>query len=82
MKSIEDLPIDLLKTISHTTKILDWHENLMEKDVPPEWMWPFDKELEKHFEKVKEEMANPTSEATDDRTQVPLMTNELAHDRR
>lgn len=82
MKSIEDLPIDLLKTISHATKIMDWHENLTEDDVPPEWMWPFDKELEKHFEQVKKNMEDPTPKATDDRTEVPLMQNELAHDRR
>lgn len=84
MTSIEDVPLDLMRAISHANKILDWYENLMEKDIPPEWMWSFDDLLNDWFDEVKERRGtggDPDKEA-DNRTVVPLMENEEAKGRR
>lgn len=81
MNTIEDVPLDLLRTISHANKVLDWHENLSSDDIPPEWMWPFDDLLEEWFEDVKASHKAGSSEV-DNRTVVPMMSNDLAKDRR
>lgn len=79
--SIEEVPVDLLRAISHADKILDWHENLMEKDIPPEYMWPFDDALTEWFEDIKAAHESG-GDQPDDRTVVPLVSNELAEGRR
>ena len=66
--------MDLLRAISHANKILDWHENMVEDDIPPEWMWTFDEALNEWFEDLKASRANPTPE----HTEVPMMENEFA----
>lgn len=76
-----DTPADLLRAIYHANKILDWYENLTEDDIPPEWMWPFETALDEWFKERKAEKATG-SEASDDRTVVPLMENELTAGRR
>lgn len=30
-----------------------WHENYPADEIPPEWMWPFNKELDDWFEEVE-----------------------------
>lgn len=82
--SIEDVPLDLMRAISHANKILDWYENLMEKDIPPEWMWGFDDLLNDWFEEVKAKRGTGGSsgDEPDNRTVVPLMENEEAKGRR
>lgn len=50
---------------------------MMEDDIPPEWMWPFDEEISKWFDELKEEKAN-SSGRTEQLTEVPMMENELA----
>lgn len=74
------MPLDLLRAISHANKILDWHENLMEEDIPPEWMWPFDKALDEWFDDIKAAHAQGGSQR-DDREVVPMMSNDLAEGR-
>lgn len=78
--SIEEVPMDLMRAITHASKVLDWYENLEEKHIPPEWMWQFDERLHEHFEQVRAESEKP--EDRDDRTVVPLMENEEAQGRR
>lgn len=73
------MPLDLVRAIAHANKILDWHENLKTEDIPPEWMWPFDKELKEWFDEIKREQANPEPANAD--TTVPMMQNELARGR-
>ena len=73
------MPVDLLRAIQHANKLLDWFENLTEDDTPPEWMWRFDDELVKWFDEVKER--RKSGYEPDDRTEVPLMGNELAEGR-
>lgn len=81
MISIEEIPVDLLRAIYHGYKILDWFENLTEKEVPPEWMWSFDDELTEWFEEVKASRDGDSTQQ-DDRTEVPMMENELTASRR
>lgn len=40
-------------------------ENLLEEDIPPKWMWPFDEEME-HWFKVADERRNNGGEAGDE----------------
>lgn len=40
--------------VSHATHVLRWFDDLEPDEVPPEWMWPFPKELELWFDEVKE----------------------------
>lgn len=72
MTSLDDIPWDLAEAISHATRVLEWHANLTEEDIPPEWMWPFVDEINEWFGDVKEKRAAPT----DDREVVPLTKNE------
>lgn len=39
--------------ITHAQAVLNWQENLMTEDMPPEWMWPLPDELEDWFKDVK-----------------------------
>lgn len=66
--------------LSQAHKILDWFENLSGDEIPPEWMWPFDDELEVHFQEV-EARRNEKYGVTSSGGDVdggPMMANELA----
>ncbi len=52
-KSIEDIPEDLTRAIEHAFKVLGWFENLQKDETPPEWMWPFDDQLNEWFDQVE-----------------------------
>ena len=39
--------------------MLHWQENLAGDECPPEWMWPFSKEVDDHLRKVEEGRKNP-----------------------
>lgn len=52
---MEDVPIDLTRAVEHAFKILDWHENLLSEEIPPQWMWHLDDELEHWFDAVKKQ---------------------------
>ena len=54
-KNLQELPAEFLDIVDHALKILYWQENLVEKEMPPFWMWHLDHELNKWFEKVKNE---------------------------
>jgi hypothetical protein len=51
--SIEEVPWDLASAIDHAIRVCSWQENLMEDEMPPQWMWPFDLELEDWFSEVE-----------------------------
>src|SRR5262249_757835 len=53
-ESIEDVPADLVRAVNHAYTILAWQENLISDEIPPEWMWSLDDELEEWFEQVTE----------------------------
>ncbi len=73
----EDVPSELVRAVQHAFKILDWHEHLPKEEIPPEWMWSVDHELELWFERVEREReANRPGGGGD--TTAEMMTNELA----
>ena len=51
--SFDDIPVDLLRAIQHAERIVSWQDNLMEGEMPPEWMWLFEEKLSSWFEDVK-----------------------------
>lgn len=74
-----------MRAISHAYKILDWFENLLEEEIPPEWMWPFDDELEDWFDKIKRDREDKHSSGRDDSSDSDsgaMLQNELTKDRR
>lgn len=75
------MPFDLYKAVEHATNILHWQENLPESEMPPEWMWSVDHELEIWFERISEERDEKCG-GGDKRDEVPLMDNELAAEMR
>lgn len=41
--------------IAHADAVCQWRENVMDEDeMPPEWMWPFPKEIDRHWANVDE----------------------------
>lgn len=50
----ETVPADFIAALDQAVKITNWFENLAPDEIPPQWMWPFDWELEAHFDRVKE----------------------------
>jgi hypothetical protein len=73
-----------MRAVNHAHIILSWLENLGKDEIPPEWMWALDDELEKWFDGV-EEARNEKYGINDSRsndTVVPMMQNELTRSRR
>lgn len=64
--------------------ILMWQENLGKDEVPPEWMWSLDDELESWFEDVEEarEAKFGGSSTRNKDEVVPMMQNQLSKNRR
>lgn len=75
--SIEKVPWDLAAAVDHAVRVCNWQENLMSEEMPPEWMWPFDAELEDWFSEV--ERARDAKYGTgDDREETNMMGNEYS----
>jgi hypothetical protein len=51
--SIDQVPVDLVSSIAHALKVLSWYENLPKHEIPPEWMWHLDHELEDWWQEVE-----------------------------
>lgn len=52
-KTLEDAPASTVSAINYGLMIMSWSENLTEKEMPPEWMWPLDWEIESWFITVR-----------------------------
>lgn len=65
----------MYKAVEHSNNILSWQENLPEDEMPPEWMWSVDHELEIWFEKLKDARAEKYGTP---REESPMMSNEYA----
>ena len=78
------MPWELLRVIEHANTVLDWYENFTKDEMPPQWMWHLDHELEEWFKEVTRlrDEKYGTSSRSDDREQVPMMENEFASARR
>lgn len=63
-------------------RVLTWQENLTNEEMPPQWMWPFDEELEVWFEEVDRQRKNRFGSSDDDDEPMgAMMQNEYAKDR-
>ena len=76
----EDVPWDFVAALSHALRILSWQENLVEEEIPPEWMWSFEDELEIWFEEVDRARKDKysTSSSGDELPAQGYMYNEAA----
>lgn len=80
--SIDEVPFELLRVIAHANRILDWQENLQSDEVPPAWMWAVDHELEIWFENVEQKREEKYGSNSSADETAPMMSNQLARDRR
>lgn len=76
--TLETIPFELFLAIQHASTVINWQENMVRKEMPPSWMWPFPDELEIWFEDIETARENPN--AVDNREIVPLTQNELTKD--
>lgn len=75
------MPADLVGAIEHAHRIIDWQENLAEKEIPPQWMWHLDDEVGPFLEEVFR--ARREKYGTDEgREEAEMMSNDLAKGRR
>lgn len=71
-----------MAAISHANAVLDWQENLLPEEMPPEWMWPFVDELEIWFEEVDTKRKERYGGTAASDEEGSMMRNELARDLR
>ena len=73
-----------MRAVNHAHVVLSWQENLTEDEIPPEWMWSLDDELETWFDDVKEARKEKWGggRGRERDREVPMMQNELARNRR
>jgi hypothetical protein len=57
---------------------MQWEENLLEDDMPPEWMWGMPDDLEEWFDEVSARYREGRTRDDDE----SMVENELARDRR
>lgn len=68
--------------VSHALNVLSWQENLVDAEVPPEWMWPLNDELEAWFDAVEAQRKDRYGGDDDYEDAPDMMGNELARGRR
>lgn len=73
----ETVPADLLQALEQAGKIVNWYENLPSEEVPPEWMWPLDWELDDWFLEIKTLKDNNSADPLN-REIVEMEENEYA----
>jgi hypothetical protein len=76
------VPHELVMAIEHAHRILDWHDNMVSEEIPPQWMWPFEDELKIWFQQVEEKRDERNGNHGDKDTTVPMMSNDMAKGRR
>lgn len=60
-------------------------ENLIGDEMPPEWMWPLDHEIEdwfKEIERKRKEKYSSTNSSNETEESGPMMENEYSKSRR
>jgi hypothetical protein len=69
-----------VSAVSHANLILSWQENLLDGEMPPQWMWHLDHELRVWFERIdekrKERFGGTGGDDSDDE-HPDMMTNSL-----
>lgn len=58
---------------------MQWEENLLADDMPPEWMWALPEDLAEWFDEVEQRYR---SGRTRDEDEGEMVDNELARNRR
>lgn len=77
------MPWDLATAISHAHRVLSWQENLQKDEIPPQWMWPFEDELDTWFEEVERARNEKYGiNKEDDDESGSMMSNEYAQGRK
>jgi hypothetical protein len=66
--------------VEHASAIIHWQENLSNDEVPPEWMWSVESELEIWFERVQTEREERYGGGG--KRDEPMMQNEYAAEMR
>lgn len=79
--SVDELPWDLCAAIEHALRVCTWQENLVSDEMPPDWMLPFDDELEIWFERVDRERKDKYGGGSNDEPAGEMMGNEFAQER-
>jgi hypothetical protein len=69
-----------VQAIEHAQKVFAWYETLPEEEIPPNWMWPLDHEVETWFLEVKRarETRSNMAPGDSDEESGELMENEFA----
>lgn len=76
---MQDVPGDLAAAISHAYTIISWYEVYTKDEIPPQWMWHLDHELEDWFDEVqlmRNQKLDPDSSSDDE--PVVMERNEYA----
>ena len=70
-----------MDAIAHAKTIIGWYENLMEGEIPPEWMWHLPEELNEHFDKVRANRKAGKTPVEEEEIDGPVIQNEYARGR-
>jgi hypothetical protein len=70
-----------LSAIHHAVLIVGWQENLLEKEMPPKWMWTLDEELNQHFEELHRRRGSDPDDDDEPEPVGPMLVNEYAKSR-
>lgn len=77
-----EAPADLVRAIQFANRVLAWQEDLLEEEMPPEWMWLFEDELEPWFDEVMRNRKAKFSPDTPSSGEGEMLENEFAKGRR
>jgi hypothetical protein len=81
-KTIEEVPFELVMALEHANMVCSWQESLAPEETPPQWMWPFDQELEAWFDRVDEQRKQRYGGSGSSSSESEgMMRNELAKGR-
>lgn len=59
-------------------KILSWYENLPGHEIPPQWMWALDWEVEDWFLEIDRIRSGAMGAGVEDREEVDMTPNEFS----
>ena len=60
-----DIPFQFQIAVDQAHRVMSWMENLPSKEIPPEWMWPFENRLKEWFEAVQNTRGNGGGSSSD-----------------
>ena len=71
-----------MRAVQFAGRILEWQENLTEEEMPPQWMWCFEDELEPWFDEIFRARKSDSGGSGGEEAPEGYMTNDLVGDRR